>query len=75
MKSINSGKQSQRLSAAIIFRLACIILLWIFFCVWLILRYVETGTPINLRTLFPIVASGIIVLVPLYKKYFKKTVK
>ncbi|MDD6889288.1 MAG: hypothetical protein PUD39_03420 [Bacteroidales bacterium] len=34
-------------------------------------RLVKTGTEINLRTLFPIVASGIIIIVPLYKKYFK----
>lgn len=59
------------MKGTVIFRLACIITLWIIFCGWLILRYRETGTEINLRTVFPVVASGIIVFVPLYKKYFK----
>lgn len=61
------------MKGAIIFRLSCIVLLWLFFCGWLLVRYAQTGTPINLRTLFPLVASGIIVFVPLYKKYFKKS--
>lgn len=61
------------MKGAVIFRLVCIVLLWLFFCGWLISRYAATGTPITLRSLFPIVASGIIVFVPLYKKYFKKS--
>lgn len=60
------------MKGAVIFRLVCIVLLWLFFCGWLLTRYAQTGTPITLRALFPIVASGIIVFVPLYKKYFKK---
>ena len=61
------------MKGAIIFRLSCIVLLWLFFCGWLLTRYAETGTPITLRSLFPLVASAIIVFVPLYKKYIKKS--
>lgn len=59
------------MKGTVIFRLVCIVSLWIIFCGWLLVRYHETGTEMNLRTLFPIVASGIIVFVPLYKKYIK----
>lgn len=45
-------------------------LAWGAISAYLIYRYIITGTPLNLRTLFPIIASGIIVFVPLYKKYF-----
>ena len=39
---------------------------------WLVLCYlVLTSQPITLWTLFVIVASGIVVWVPLYKKYVK----
>lgn len=39
---------------------------------WLILCYLIIATrPLNLHTIFIIVASGIIVWVPLYKKYIK----
>lgn len=39
---------------------------------WLILCYlVIVGRPLNLYTIFIIVTSGIIVWVPLYKKYIK----
>ncbi len=75
MKSGSKEKNSRSINSATIFRLACIVVLWIIFCGWLVTRYIETNTPITLRTLFPIIASGIIVFVPLYKKYFKKTVK
>lgn len=59
------------MKGAVIFRLLCIAALWILICVWYVDRLVKTGTEINLRTLFPILASGIIIIVPLYKKYFK----
>lgn len=51
----------------LIFRLVCIVLLWLALCYILI-----TSAPMTLRTLFVIVASGIIVFVPLYKKHFRK---
>lgn len=59
------------MKGAVIFRLVCIAALWILICVWYVDRLVRTNTDLNLRTLFPILASGIIIIVPLYKKYFK----
>ena len=59
------------MKGATVFRLLCIAALWIIICIWYVDRLVMTKTEINLRTLFPIVASGIIIIVPLYKKYFK----
>ncbi len=47
------------------FRFACVLLLWCAL-VYLLLTRVEQVTAM---TLFTIVASGIIVFVPLYKKY------
>ncbi|MBQ7689924.1 MAG: hypothetical protein IJT30_01875 [Muribaculaceae bacterium] len=48
-------------------RFVFILLLWVCLC-WLVL----TRAKITFMTLFAIVASGIIVFVPLYKKYFKR---
>ena len=61
------------MKGAIIFKLGCITALWLIFCWWLIDAMIKTGTPLNLMTLFPFVASGIIVFVPLYRKYVKPT--
>lgn len=59
------------MKGAVIFRLLCITALWLLICGWLIDRMVKTGTELNLRTLFPVIASGIIIFVPLYKKYIR----
>lgn len=48
------------------FRMACIVLLWIALC-----YLVVTSRPFAFMTLFVIVASGIIVFVPLYKKHVR----
>ena len=48
-------------------RFACIVLLWLCLC-WLLLTRVPR---VDGMTLFTIVASGIIVFVPLYKKYVR----
>lgn len=56
-----------RPSNALIFRITCIALLWLFLC-WLLLK----TAPFDMQTLFVIVASGIVVFVPLYKKHFRK---
>ncbi|WP_304383005.1 hypothetical protein [uncultured Muribaculum sp.] len=48
------------------FRMVCIVLLWIALCYLLV-----SSGPFTLKTLFVIVASGIIVFVPLYKKHFR----
>lgn len=46
-------------------RLSFIALLWLLLC-WMLVK----STPVfNLQTLFAIVASAIIVFVPIYKKY------
>lgn len=49
-------------------RFGCILLLWLGLCIMLLSRVEK----IDLLVLFWIVASGIIVFVPLYKKYIKK---
>lgn len=56
---------------AIIFKLLCITILWMIFCWFLIDIMVRTKTEFTLLSLFPFIASGIIVFVPLYKKYVK----
>lgn len=59
------------MKGATIFRLACIATLWLIICIWYVGQLIKSETDLNLRTLFPIIASGIIIAVPLYKKYFK----
>ena len=49
-----------------IFRFTCLVILWLALC-----YLVVTSQPFTLKVLFVIVASGIIVFVPLYKKYIK----
>lgn len=56
---------------SVILRFVIIGILWAGVCGMLVARMVATGTPINLVTLFPIIASGIIIFVPLHKKYVK----
>lgn len=51
------------LSGAILFRLVCIALLWLALA-WLIL-----SAHCDFFSLFSVFASGIVVFVPLYKKY------
>ena len=48
-------------------RFACIVLLWLALCYLLLTR----TTRIDGMTIFTIVASSIIVFVPLYKKYVR----
>ena len=50
-----------------IFRFACVTLLWLALCAILLTR-VER---VDFMTVFAIVASGIVVFVPLYKKYMR----
>ena len=49
-----------------IFRLTCIIVLWVALCF-----VVVTSQQFTLRVAFILVASAIIVFVPLYKKYVR----
>lgn len=53
-----------------IFRLACIILLWLALC-----YLVASSQPFSLRVLFVMIASGIIIFVPIVKKYKKSCKK
>lgn len=56
-----------KLKSTDILRLIFITLLWLVLCYMLVV----TSKPLTLRTLFIIVASGIVVFVPLYKKYVR----
>lgn len=58
---------------SVIVMFICLFLIWLFFVGWLISKYQETNTPITIRSLFPVVASAIIIFVPLYKKYIKNS--
>lgn len=56
---------------SVVLRFLIIGLIWAGACGVLLARMIAEGTAINLMTLFPIIASGIIVFVPLYKKYIR----
>ena len=56
------------MSTGNIIRFACILVLWFALCYVLLSRVQR----IDFMTVFAIVASGIIVFVPLYKKYVRK---
>lgn len=60
------GCKTLRMKGQYIFRFACLALLWLALC-WLLIR----GRGMSAWTLFVIVASGIVVFVPLYKKYIR----
>lgn len=55
-----------KLTGGQIVRLVFITLLWAVLCVLMI-----ATQPFTLRTLFWVVASGVVVFVPLYKKYVR----
>ena len=59
------------MKGSVVIRFVIIGLLWVGVCAILIVRMVALDTPLNLMTLFPIIASGIIVFVPLYQKYIR----
>lgn len=59
------------MKTSVIIRFAVIGLIWAGVCGVLLARMIAAGTPLNLLTLFPIIASGVIVFVPLYKKYVR----
>lgn len=56
------------MSTGNIIRFACILLLWLWLC-YILLTH---AARIDFMVVFAIVASGIIVFVPLYKKYVRK---
>ena len=68
-RSYKGGKTTgSRITTAVAIRLACVVLLWLVL-VWLVIK----GRPLTLWTLFVVIASGIVVFVPLYKKYVRDT--
>ncbi len=48
-----------------IFRFACVVLLWLLMCYILITK----SQVVDFRVVFAIIASGIVIFVPIYKKY------
>ena len=56
------------MSTANIIRFGLVGALWLALCYLLVSRMRE----VTLLNLFPIIASGIIIFVPMYKKYIKK---
>lgn len=60
---------------SVIIRFIVIGLLWLFFCGWFVGRLNASGEPLTLLSLMPIPISGVIVFVPLYKKYVKNNGK
>ena len=68
LQVINDCKEAIAMSTGNMIRFACILLLWLGLC-WLLLT---RAARIDFMVIFTIVASGIIVFVPLYKKYVRK---
>ena len=54
-----------------IFRFACVVLLWLALCYILITR----SQVVDFRVVFAIIASGIVIFVPIYKKYISAAVE
>ncbi len=52
------------MSKYLIFRFVCLVLLWVALCVILLM-----SRKIDIMVIFAIIASGIVIFVPLYKKY------
>lgn len=57
------------MSASVILRFVIIGLLWLGACAVLVARMIAQQIPLTLLSLFPIIASGFIIFIPLYKKY------
>lgn len=64
MKGSENKKGSGNLSGSEVFRGVCILVLWLGLC-----YIVVASQPLTPMILFTIIASGIIVFVPLWKKY------
>ena len=54
------------MKVGVIIRFVCVTILWLILCYLLLV-----GRSLNFWTLFVIVCSGIIIFVPLYKKYVR----
>ena len=56
------------MTTANLIRFTCILLLWVGLCLLLLSKVAR----VDFMTVFAIVTSGIIIFVPLYKKYVRK---
>lgn len=67
------GSEARRkgISGGVVARFAIIGVLWAGLCAWYVAHMVAAGTQVTLLTLFPLIASAIVVFVPLYKKYVR----
>ncbi len=63
---IQGFKVEYKMKTSILIRFICIALLWLLLC-YLMLK----AKGLDFYTLFVLIASGIIIFVPLYKKYIK----
>ena len=59
------------MKTSVVIRFLIIGMLWAVACVWYVGRLLGSGREITLLSLFPLIASGVIVFVPLYKKYVR----
>lgn len=57
---------------SVVFIFVALGLLYLFLCWFYVDIMLRSGTELNLRTLLPIPMAGIIIFVPLYKKYIKR---
>lgn len=57
----------QFMKRSLIFRLVCLVALWLILCYLVI-----ASQPFTLKVAFIVIASGIIVFVPFWKKYVRK---
>lgn len=71
----NSSAHKPGVSVAVIVRFAIIGVIWLGLCGWFVARVLATGERVTFLTIFPLLASGIVVFVPLYKKYVRKDAK
>lgn len=63
---------STAMKSSVIIRFIIVGAVWLGLCAILLARLIGSGRPVTMLSLFPIVASGVIVFVPLYKKYVRK---
>lgn len=64
--SQDKNLRKRQMKGAILVRFICVLLLWLLLCFLLLSQRTFT-----LWTLFVIIASGIIIFVPLYKKHIR----
>ena len=68
-------QKAKRRSIGVIVRFVIIGLLWLAVCGWYLARLIASNQSVTLIALFPLIASAIVVFVPLYKKYIRNESK